>query len=158
MASTAAAPSSARAIGLVGTRVQSDDLGLSATHEPLIHSTGLSRKLTCSVAVVVFIGVIAILLLQVGLVLSAVPNWGADAKDTMIEIELANILKLASDKAQYVTEIFERVEEGVLQLQAFAEQVLLETPKTMQVDSYLASYSGLEPTTTGEPTWDYSTW
>lgn len=127
-----------------------------ATNEPPVHAVkGLARKVTCSIVTVVFIGVIFILLLQVGLIFAAVPDWGGDAKDRMIDLEQENIMKLASDKAEYVTEIFGRVEEGILQEKAFAEQVLQEVPETVVVDEYLRSFSGLEQSTT---TWDYSVW
>lgn len=126
------------------------------TNEPPVHIVkGLARKVTCSIVAVVFSGVIIILLLQVGLIVAAVPGWGGDAKDRMIDLEQENIMKLASDKAEYVSEIFGRVEEGILQEKAFAEQVLLEDPETMIVDKYLRSFSGLEQLTI---TWDYSVW
>lgn len=127
-----------------------------AANEPPVHIVkGLARKVTCSVVTVVCTGVIFILLLQVGLIVSAVPDWGGDAKDRMIDLEQENILKLASDKAEYVTEIFGRVEEGILQEKAFAEQALLEDPETMVVQNYLRSFSGLEQSIT---TWDHSVW
>ena len=115
----------------------------------------LARKLTCSVLTVVFMGGFLIILLQVGLTLTAVPDWSADAKQAMIDLEQENILKLASDKADYVDEIFGRVKEGLLQLQEFAGQALVAVPQTIVVDQYLMAYPGLEQSGT---TWDHSSW
>ncbi|CAM9750804.1 unnamed protein product, partial [Laminaria digitata] len=66
----------------------------------------LARKLTCAVLSVVFMGGFLVILIQVSLTLTAVPDWSADSKQAMIDLEQENILKLASDKAGYVDEIF----------------------------------------------------
>lgn len=116
---------------------------------------GLARKLTCSVLCVVSAGVILILLMQVFLTRKAVPEWGAETEDAMTKLEEENILRLASAKADFITEIFGRVGESVLQLQAFAAQALLEVPVTMVVDNYVMSYPGLEQ---DGSTWEHSVW
>lgn len=123
--------------------------------EAPVHSKGLARKLKCSVLSIVAVGTCVILLIQVVLTLTAVPDWGAETKEVMIELEQQNLMKLASDKAEFVTEIFGRVEEGLLQNQAFAGQVLLDVPETMVVDDYLGTYSGLEQT---HSSWKHSVW
>ena len=123
--------------------------------ETAVHSKGLARKLTCSVVSVVFTGVMLIFFLQLGLILSAVPDWGSGTKDSMIKLEERNLEKLSSDKAEYVTEIFGRLKEGILQAQAFAEQVLLDNPETMAVEDFLQSYPGLDQ---DEETWEHSVW
>ena len=123
--------------------------------EATVHSKGLARKLTCSVVSVVFTGVMLIFFLQLGLILRVVPDWGSGTKDSTIELEQQNLEKLSSDKAEYVTKIFERLKEGILQVQAFAEQVLLENPETMFVEDFLQSESGLDQ---DEETWEHSVW
>ena len=102
-----------------------------------------------------FLGGFLIILIQVGLTLTAVPNWTADSKQAMIDLEHENIVKLASDKANYVDEIFGRVKEGLLQLREFAGQALMAVPEAIVVDQYLMSYPGLEQSGT---TWDHSSW
>lgn len=116
---------------------------------------GLTRKLTCSVLCVVSAGVILILLMQVFLTRGAVPEWGAETKDAMTKLEEENILRLASAKANFITEIFGRIGESVLQLRAFAAQALLEVPVTMVVDDYVMSYPGLQQDIR---TWEHSVW
>lgn len=71
-----------------------------------------------------------------------------------------NLLKLADAKAEFVTEQFGRIEESVLQLQAFAEQALLATPETMVVDSHVASVSALDTglLAANETTFDFGVW
>ena len=64
-------------------------------------------------------------------------------------------MKLASDKADYVDEIFGRVKEGLVQLREFAGQALIAVPETIVVDQYLMGYPGLEQSGT---TWDHSSW
>ena len=115
----------------------------------------LARKLTCSVLSAVFVGWCLIVLIQVTLTLTAVPDWGSGAKQAMIDLEEENMLKLAKDKAIYVTEIFGGVKEGLLQLQAFAGQALAATPEAFVVEKYVKGYSGLEQFGT---TWDHSVW
>lgn len=66
-----------------------------------------------------------------------------------------NLQKLAVAKADYVSEVFGRVRESVLQLQAFAEQAISSDPETMVVDAYIASHSGLQQL---EETLEYSVW
>lgn len=123
--------------------------------EPPVYKKGLASKITHSVVGAVFSGVALILLIQVTMTLAAVPGWGGGAKEAMIELELENILKLASDKAAFITGIFERVDEGILQVQALAEQALLVVPETMVVDHPLMGYSGLQQS---DSTWDHSVW
>ncbi|CAM9640824.1 unnamed protein product, partial [Ectocarpus sp. 12 AP-2014] len=100
-------------------------------------------------------GIVLILIIQVYFTLTTVDDWGAETRGAMIELEQANLLKLASAKAEFVSEQFGRVEESILQLQAFAEQAVLAVPETMTVDSYLTSYSGLLQSST---TLDHSVW
>lgn len=116
---------------------------------------GLARKLTCSVLSGVFAGVILILMMQVFLTRKAVPEWGDETEDAMIKLEEENILRLASAKANFITEIFGRVGESVLQAQAFAAQALLQEPETMVVDHHVMAYPGLEQEDT---TWEHSVW
>ena len=125
-----------------------DEEGL---HPPQV----LARKLTSGVLSVVFLGGCLILLIQVSLTLTAVPDWSADTKQAMIDLEQENILKLASDKAGYVDEVFGRVRGGLLQLRDFAGQALLALPQTIVVEQYLMDYPGLEQSGT---TWDHSGW
>lgn len=129
----------------------------SATEdEPFETKQVLSRKLTCAVLSTVFMGGVLIILIQVGLTLDAVPGWGKDAKQAMIALEMENLSKLASDKAEFVTEIFGRVKEGLLQAHAFAgESLVASVPETMVVDQYLMEYPGLEQV---ETTWNHSVW
>lgn len=94
-------------------------------------------------------------MVQVTLTMTAVPDWGADAKQAMIGLEQENILKLASDKAKYVTEIFGRVKGGLLLVQSFAGQALLAAPETLAVEQYMMDYPGLEQSGS---TWDHSVW
>lgn len=117
---------------------------------------GLARKLTCGVLCVVSPGVIIILLMQVFLTRKAVPDWGTETEDAMIELEEDNILRLASAKSNFITEIFGRVGESVLQLNAFAAQALLEVPQTIVVDDRVMLYPGLEHE--DPPTWEHSVW
>lgn len=74
-------------------------------------------------------------------------------------LEQENLLKLADAKAEFVSEQFGRIEESVLQLQAFAEQVLLAAPETMVVDAYVASVSALDSgLPADEDSFDFSVW
>ncbi|CAB1113047.1 unnamed protein product [Ectocarpus sp. CCAP 1310/34] len=100
-------------------------------------------------------GTVIILLIQVVLTLTAVDDWGGDTREAMVEVEEANLLKLAEAKAEFVSEQFGRVEESILQLQTFAGQAVLAVPETMTVDSYMTSYSGLLQSDT---TFDNSVW
>lgn len=130
-----------------------------------VHKKGLARKLTCSVVTLIFCGVCLIFSIQVYLALTSVPDWGEDTKEVMIKLEKENIQKLAFDKAEYVAEVFGRLEEGALQMQAFAQQALLlewpdagagVTTMTLGDDQeYLQSYSGLKQR---EVSWDHSVW
>ena len=70
-------------------------------------------------------------------------------------IEKANLLELAKQKAQFVSEHFARVQESTLQLQAFGREVILEDEDIMLVDSYLASFSGLQQSV---ESYDHSVW
>ena len=77
-----------------------------------------------------------------------------------LPLEQENLKKLADAKAEFVTEQFGRIEESVLQLQAFAEQALLAAPETLVVDSYVASVWALELglPAADEASFDYSVW
>lgn len=119
------------------------------------HKKGVARKLTCSVMSVVLTGVCLILVFQVALIKEAVPEWRRELKEAMEELEKENLPKLALDKASFITEVYGRVAEGVLQLQAFAGQALLETPETMVVDHYLMTHPGLQQE---EATTNHSVW
>ena len=66
-----------------------------------------------------------------------------------------NLKRLATAKANFVSEVFGRVQESVLQLQAFAEQAVSTEPETMVVDSYLVSNSGLHQL---DDTFENSVW
>ncbi|CAM9376272.1 unnamed protein product, partial [Ectocarpus sp. 8 AP-2014] len=134
--------------------------GRSSSPPPVVddnseRTTGLARKLTCSEISIVAAGTVLILAIQVALTLTAVDYWGADTRESMVELEQANLLKLVAAKAEFVSEHFGRIEESTLQLQAFAGQVILAIPETMTVDSYLTSYSGLLQSDT---TFDHSVW
>lgn len=130
-----------------------------------VHKKGLARKISCSVVTLIFGGVCLIFLIQVVLALTSVPDWGEDTKQAMIKLEKENIQKLALDKAEYVAEVFGRLEEGVLQMQAFAQQALLlewpgagagVTTMTLGDDQeYLQSYSGLQQR---KDSWNHSVW
>ena len=100
-------------------------------------------------------GVILILLMQVFLTRKAVPKWGAETEDAMLKLEEENIMRLSLEKASYITEIFGRVSESVLEVRAFAAQALLEVPKMLVVDDHVMSYPGLEQDLT---TWEHSVW
>lgn len=128
---------------------------MASTIDPPAHKKGLARKLVCAVLSAVLIGVCLLLAMQVFLTLTAVPDWGGDIQDVMIELEQANLDRLAKDKAGFVTEIFGRVDEAMLHVQAFAEQVLLDDPKTMVVDAHLAGFSGLNQSS---ESWEHSAW
>lgn len=152
----------ASAVAVTGTDYRASLV--SEAGQPAEHNNkGLARKLTCSVVTLVVIGVCLIFLIQVVLTLTSVPDWGEDTKQAMITLEKENMRKLASDKAEYVTEIFGRLEEGLLQMQAFAGQaLLLEWPgngsATMTLGDdkeYLKLHSGLEQL--GQ-SWDHSVW
>lgn len=130
-----------------------------------IHKNSLARKLTCSVVTIIVFGECLIFLIQAVLVLGSVSGWGEDTKKAMIKLETENLQKLASDKAEYVGEVFGRLEEAVQQLQAFAQQALfLEWPdagagvSTMTLgddQEYLQSYPGLEQRV---DSWYHSVW
>ncbi|CAM9773533.1 unnamed protein product, partial [Ectocarpus sp. 12 AP-2014] len=130
-------------------------VGSSAVLDDNKPKTGLARKMTCPVTFIDLAGIVLILIIQVYFTLTTVDDWGAETRGAMIELEQANLLKLASAKAEFVSEQFGRVEESILQLQAFAEQAVLAVPETMTVDSYLTSYSGLLQSST---TLDHSVW
>lgn len=116
---------------------------------------GLARKLTCTVCSATITGVILILLSQVLLTLSAVPEWGDNTRESMIELEGMHLQRLAEAKSGTIEEHFWRVRESILQLQAFAGQAALLTPETMTVDAYVASFSGLQQAV---DTYDHSVW
>ncbi|CAN0020957.1 unnamed protein product [Scytosiphon promiscuus] len=127
--------------------------------EPGVHHggpSGLARKLTCTVATATVVGVLLLLSCQVGLTLTAVPSWGSSTKEAMIELERENLERIAEAKAEFISEFFDRVQESVLQLQAFAGQAAVAVPETMTVDSYLTLNSGLLEES--EETFEYSVW
>lgn len=122
----------------------------------VVEKRGLAKKLTGSVVAVVALGVCVIVAIYVAFTLHNVPDWGADTKAAMIELELRNIGRLATDKAGHTAEIFRRVSEGLLQLQAFGEQVLLDVPQSMIIDGdFIADFSGLVQETKD---WEHSSW
>ncbi|CAM9481056.1 unnamed protein product [Pylaiella littoralis] len=122
---------------------------------PAERTRGLARKLTCSVLSLVVAGAFILLLIQVILTLISVGEWGDGTKSSMMELEEENLLKLAERKAEFVSEHFGRVRESVLQLRAFAEEAILGGEETMVIDSYLASFSGLEQS---EDSFEHSSW
>lgn len=78
---------------------------------------------------------------------------------SLVPPEQENLEKLADAKAEFVSEQFGRIEESVLQLQAFAGQALLAAPETLVVDAYVASVPTLDSgVPEGEETFDYSVW
>lgn len=117
--------------------------------------TGLGRKLTCSVLSSVALGVILILVIQVSLTSTGVSTWEENVKRTMVQLEEENAAKLASYKAEFVGEVFGRLEEGVQQLQIFAGEILLSDPQTLVIEDDLEVYSGLLQEDTS---WDHSIW
>lgn len=77
----------------------------------------------------------------------------------MIALEAANIDRLALAKAEHTGEIFSRVQENLLQLQAFGEQILMTVPETTVVEEYVESIPGLEMEMELEmENWDHSSW
>lgn len=115
----------------------------------------ISTKLTCCITFVVALGVLVILLIQVTATLTAVPTWERDARNSMIDLEMENLARLASDKAEFVGEVFGRLEEGILQLQNFAGEILVPDPKTLLVKEYLTAYPGILQE---NRTWEHSVW
>lgn len=118
-------------------------------------NTGLAKKLTNAVLLPTAVGLCLILILYVVLVLDDVPRWGAESKDVMIGLEVVNIDRLALTKAEHTGEIFARVKENLMQLQAFGEQILTIEPETVVVDDYVESFPGLQQPS---ETWNYSSW
>lgn len=64
--------------------------------------------------------------------------------------------RLAQNKADFVTEVFQRIKESTLQLQAFGEQVLSESSTTMGVEGYVQPNGGLNESES--ETWEHSVW
>lgn len=128
---------------------------IEPTQDEMNHKHYLARKLTCSVVGVTFLGVCFILLIQVVMTLTSVDGWEKDVKEAMVRLERENLVKLAGDKADFVGEVFGRHEEGILQLQAFAGEVLLSTPQTMVVEENLEVFSGVLQ---DDITWEHSVW
>lgn len=102
------------------------------------------------------VGVLLLLTCQVALTLTAVPSWGSSTKEAMIQLERENLERVAEAKAEFISEYFDRVQESVLQLQAFAGQAAAAVPETMTVESYLTLNSGLLEES--EETFDHSVW
>ncbi|CAM9127088.1 unnamed protein product [Scytosiphon promiscuus] len=120
-----------------------------------MEKAGLARKLTTVVLLSTAAGLCLILCIYVVLVLEDVPTWGSESQDTMREQEGLNINRLAIAKADHVGEIFARVKENLLQLQAWGGQILLTDPENLVVDEYVQSFSGLQQ---HPANWKYSTW
>lgn len=117
---------------------------------------GLAKQLQSSVVAIIAAGLGLVLAIYVVSTMNNVPDWGMETKDAMIQLELRNIQRLASDKAAHTAMIFGRQKEVLLQLQAFGEQTLLTNPKTMMVvDNYISSFSGLLQRTED---WNHSAW
>ena len=77
----------------------------------------------------------------------------------LVPPEQENLRRLADGKAEFISEQFGRIDESVLQLQAFAGQALLVAPETIVVDAYVASVPTLDSEVPeGEETFDYSVW
>lgn len=70
-------------------------------------------------------------------------------------IEQENLLKLAEAKAEFVSEHFGRVRESIFQLRAFAGEAIVQDQDTMVLDSYLASFSGVQQSETSV---EHSSW
>ncbi|CAM9357367.1 unnamed protein product, partial [Hapterophycus canaliculatus] len=117
---------------------------------------GLAKKLTNVVLFSTALGLCLTLCIYVVLVLEDVPTWGSESKDVMRDQESLNINRLAVAKADHIGEIFARVKENLLQLQAWGEQILLANPETLVVDEYVESFSGLGNDTARN--WNHSTW
>lgn len=119
------------------------------------HKRHLARKLTCCVVTIVFLGVCLIVLIQVMGTLTSVPEWEEDVRNAMVALEKENVARLVSDKADFVGEVFGRLQESVVQLREFAGDALLGSPQNMVVDEYLKVHSGLGE---GNTTWEHSVW
>lgn len=135
----------------------------------------LWRKIACGVAPVLCTGLLLIMVIIVVFLtlvrvadeevpdnvpywteLVSVPDWLESSKQSMIDVEMENLVKIASYRAQYVSEIYGRMEENVLKLQAMAEQVLPEvTSEDVVVEGYVERNSGLEQEF---ESWDHSIW
>lgn len=116
---------------------------------------GLGKKLTCSVLAIVAIGVVLILVIQVSLTTTNVSNWEENVISAMVQLEEENVAKLASYKAEFVGEVFGRLEEGVQQLQEFAGEILLSNPQALVIEENLEVYSGLLQENIS---WEHSIW
>ena len=87
--------------------------------------------------------------------LVSVPDWLENSKEALIDLENDNLARLTSERVQYVGEIYGRVQEDVLKLQAIAGQVLLQTPPDIIVERYVKRNAGLEQ---AYLTWNHSIW
>ncbi|CBJ25694.1 ATP-binding region, ATPase-like [Ectocarpus siliculosus] len=123
---------------------------------PAGEKVGLAKKLANAVLLSTGIGLCSILALYVALMLNDVPEWGAMTREVMIETEMKNIDRLALAKAEHTGEIYARVKENLLLLQAVGEQILLTEPETVVVDDYVKSFSGLQQQAADD--WNHSTW
>lgn len=121
-----------------------------------MEKAGLAKKLTNVVLFSTATGLCLTLCIYVVLVLEDVPTWGSESKDVMREQEGLNINRLAVAKADHIGEIFARVKENLLQLQAWGEQILLTDPETVVVDGYIMSFSGLQQH--AADSWNFSSW
>ena len=119
---------------------------------------GLAKKLTNTVLLPTALGLCLILVAYVALLLEDVPHWGGESKDVMIELETANIGRLALRKTERIEEIFARAKESLSQLQAFGEQILMEEPETAVVNEYVDSVYGLRVQDPSEGNWNFSSW
>lgn len=115
----------------------------------------LARKLTCCAVTVIALGALLILLIQIVLTLTSLDDWEKDVRAAMLDLEKENLGKLAADKAEFVGEVFGRLEEGILQLQAFAEDALVLDAQRISLVEYLEDYPGIIQE---NRTWDNSVW
>ena len=117
---------------------------------------GLARKLTTSVVAAIAVGLCLVLISYGVFTTESIPGWGSETKVAMIELEQANMARLASDKAEHTGYVFGLVRDALQQLQGFAEQVIpLDGSKAVEVDRYLMSFPGLEQETSSR---SHSVW
>lgn len=109
---------------------------------------GLARKLTTSVVAAITVGLCLVLIIYGVFTTESIPGWGSETKVAMVELEHANMARLASDKAEHTGYVFGLVKDALQQLQGFAEQVIpLAGSETVEIDGYLMSYPSLEQET-----------
>lgn len=128
----------------------------TTTTMPMKEEKGLARKLGSSVVAVIAAGLCLVLINYAVFITESIPDWGSETKDAMVELEQANMARLASDKAEHTGYVFGLMKDALQQLQGFAEQALpLAGSETMEVDRYLMSFPGLEQET---PDTNHSVW